>query len=194
MVANYYKAGPATRPNVRRRIAEPSARSSDDKGSWYVAENYVDGYPEVTADNWKGMDGSGYIRLEAPWQAMPIRQQSPEDAYQAVLAHAGCSLPKRDSVDARIMEEVRNGTATYGRNGIIDSPSDVGGWPELESGTAPTDSDNDGMPDEWETRHGLDANNAADNSSDKDGDGYTNVEEYLNGTDPTEFVDYRVRR
>ena len=82
------------------------------------------------------------------------------------------------------------GTATYGNNGIIDSPSDVGGWPDLETGTAPTDSDGDGMPDEWETRHGLDANDAADGSSDKDGDGYTNVEEYLNGTDPTEFVDY----
>ena len=50
------------------------------------------------------------------------------------------------------------------------------------------------MPDEWEQRYGLDANNADDNSSDKDGDGYTNVEEYLNGTDPTEFVDYSVRR
>ena len=194
IVANYYKAGPATKPNVRRRIAEPSARSSDNKGSWYVAENYVDGFPEVTADNWKGMDGSNYIKLEAPWHAMPIRQQTPEDAYQAVLAHAGCSLPKRDSVDARIMKEVRDGTAAYGRNGIIDSPSDVGGWPELKSGTAPTDSDNDGMPDEWEKRYGLDANNAADNSSDKDGDGYTNVEEYLNGTNPAEFVDYSVRR
>ena len=90
MVANYYKPGPATDPDVRRRIAEPSARSSDDKGSWYVAENYMDGFPEVTADNWKGMDGSNYIKLEAPWHAMPIRQQTPEDAYQAVLA--GCRL------------------------------------------------------------------------------------------------------
>ncbi len=46
------------------------------------------------------------------------------------------------------------------------------------------------MPDDWEKKYGLDANKADDNSSDKDGDGYTNVEEYLNGTDPTEFVDY----
>ena len=121
---------------------------------------------------------------------MPIHQQSPQDAYLAVLEHAGCSLPQRDSIDARIIEEVRNGTATHGKNGIIDTPEDVGGWPDLKSGTAPADSDNDGMPDEWERKYGLDANNADDHSSDKDGDGYTNVEEYLNGTDPTEFVDY----
>ena len=50
------------------------------------------------------------------------------------------------------------------------------------------------MPDEWEKKYGLDANNADDNASDKDGDGYTNIEEYLNGTDPTEFVDYTQAR
>lgn len=189
MVANYYKAGPATREDVRRRIAEPSARSSEDKGNWYVAGNYVDGYPGVTADNWQGMDGDKYVKLDAPWPAMPIHQQTAEDAYQAVVARAGCTLPKRDSVDARIIDEVRNGTATYG-NGIISSPSEVGGWPELKSGAAPADSDNDGMPDEWEKQYGLDGNNANDGASDKDGDGYTNIEEYLNGTDPTVFVDY----
>ena len=107
-----------------------------------------------------------------------------------MLDQAGCSLPKRDSIDSRIAEEVRNGTATHGNNGIITTQEDVGGWPELQSAEAPLDSDNDGMPDDWEKKFGLDANAADDNSSDKDGDGYTNVEEYLNGTDPTEFVDY----
>ena len=121
---------------------------------------------------------------------MPIHQQSPQEAYLAVLDHAGCSLPKRDSIDARITEEVRNGTATHGKNGIITTQEDVGGWPKLQSAEAPPDTDGDGMPDDWEKKYGLDANQADDNSSDKDGDGYTNVEEYLNGTDPTEFVDY----
>ena len=190
IVANYYKPGPATRDTVRRRIAAPSARSSDDKGSWYVADNYVDGYPAVTADNWQGMDGSNYIKLNAPWDAMPIHQQTPEEAYHVVLDRAGCSLPNRDAVDARIIEEVRNGTATHGNNGIITTPSDVGGWPALRSGTASLDSDHDGMPDKWEKEHGLDPNDAGDNTRDKDGDGYTNVEEYLNRTDPTVFVDY----
>jgi pectate lyase len=190
MVANYYKAGPATREGVRDRIVEPSARGDDDKGSWYVAGNYVDGHPEVTADNWLGVDGDKYINLDEAWDAMAINQQSPEDAYESVLEHAGCSLPRRDSIDARIVEEVRNGTATHGNNGIITTPGDIGGWPELKGGEAPADADHDGMPDAWETEHGLDPGDPADGATDKDGDGYTNLEERLNGTDPTEFVDY----
>jgi pectate lyase len=179
MVANYYKAGPATESGVKDRIAEPSARSGDDKGSWYVAGNYVDGYPDVTADNWKGVDGSDYIKRSEPWDAMPIDQQSPEDAYQAVLEQAGCSFPARDAVDARIIEEIRTGTAKYGNNGIIDSPSDVGGWPELESDPAPTDSDHDGMPDAWERANDLDPNNPGDRNE-VGADGYTMLEKYLN--------------
>jgi pectate lyase len=190
MVVNYYKPGPATESNVRDRIADPSARSGDDKGSWYVAGNVVEGSPSVTADNWQGVAGSNYIKMDEPWPAMTIRQQTPEDAYLAVLAHAGCSLPNRDSVDRRIIEEVRTGTATYGRNGIITTPADVGGWPELKSEPAPVDSDSDGMPNAWESKFGLDFKDAGDNTHDKDRDGYTNVEEWLNGTDPTEFVDY----
>jgi hypothetical protein len=58
MIANNYKAGPATSASVQRRIAQPSVRSVDDKGEWYVSGNYVDGYPDVTADNWKRVDGS----------------------------------------------------------------------------------------------------------------------------------------
>jgi pectate lyase len=191
MVANYYKPGPATRSDVKARIANPSTRNgAADAGKWWVSDNLVDGSSTVTADNWLGVVPSGpEFRLAEPWPAMAIAQQSAEEAYNAVLAHAGCSLPNRDSVDARIIEEVRNGTATYG-NGIISSPNDVGGWPELKSGTAPTDSDNDRMPDAWEEKYGLDPNNADDGSPDKDGDGYTNVEEWLNGTDPNEFVDY----
>jgi pectate lyase len=179
IVANYYKAGPATASGVRDRIVEPSARASDDKGSWYVADNYVDGYPAVTADNWQGIDGSNYIKLNVPWDAMPINQQTPEDAYNAILAHAGCSKPNRDNIDRRIIEEVRNGTSTYGNNGIITTPSDVGGWPELKSTTAPADTDHDGMPDEWEIMKGLDPNNAADRNK-VAADGYTMLEKYLN--------------
>lgn len=190
MVANYYKPGPATRADVKSRIANPSSRGAGDHGSWHVADNHVEDAPEVTADNWLGVQGSSFKKLAAPWEAMPIRQQSAKDAYLAVLARVGCSLPRRDSIDARIVEEVRNGKAAHGKNGIIDSPKDVSGWPELKTGTASTDTDNDGMPDEWEKKYGFDAGNADDSSADKDGDGYTNVEEYLNGTNPTEFVDY----
>jgi len=179
IVANYYKAGPATASEVRDRIANPSARSSDDKGSWYVADNVVVGYPAVTADNWQGVDGSEYIKLNQPWPAMPINQKAAEEAYMAVLESAGCSFPHRDAVDQRIVEEVRNGTVTYGDNGLITSPSDVGGWPDLKSAPAPADNDHDGMPDAWERSRGLDPENPDDANGDLDGDGYTNIEDYL---------------
>jgi hypothetical protein len=181
MVANYYKPGPATRIDVRDRIANPSSRSDEDLGSWYVADNYVEGSPETTADNWLGVDGTSFRKLAAPWEPLSIHRQSPKDAYLAILAHAGCSLPRRDSIDARIIEEVRHGTAAYGRNGIIDKPDDVGGWPQLKSGAPPVDSDNDGMPDEWEKQHGLNPSDSADGPLDRDEDGYTNLEEYING-------------
>jgi len=182
MVANYYKPGPATKSDVKARIASPSSRDgAADAGKWWVSDNFVNGSPAVTADNWLGVSPSGpEFRLAEPWPAMAITQQSAEEAYTTVLAHAGCSLPKRDSIDARIIEEVRNGTATYG-NGIISSPSDVGGWPELKSTPVPADTDQDGMPDAWEKDKGLDPNDASDGPKDRDGDGYTNVEEYING-------------
>ena len=185
MVANYYKPGPATRDDVKRRVARPGANDLGGLGKWYVSDNYIVGYPEVTAHNWLGVDDDNgkklYEPLDAPWDAMPFNQESPEEAYQAVLQHVGCSLPKRDVIDARIIEEVRTGTATYGNNGIITAPNDVGSWPELKSEPAPVDTDHDGMPDAWETERGLNPHDDADGAKDRDGDGYTNLEEYING-------------
>lgn len=179
MIANYYKAGPATHTSVTRRIVQPSARSDNDKGDWYVADNYVEGFPEVNADNWKGVDGDNYIKMDAPWDAMPINQQSALDAYSAVLEKVGCSFPKRDAVDTRIIQEVRTGTATKGKNGIINSPSDVGGWAELKSAPAPKDTDHDGMPDKWEKENGLNPKDQSDRNMVGE-DGYTMLEVYVN--------------
>ena len=109
-----------------------------------------------------------------------IRRQRPaEDAYEAVLRFAGASRT-RDSVDERIVEEVRTGTARFGNRGIIDSQEDVGGWPELRSEPAPKDSDGDGIPDEWKRQHGLQVGDPEEGNRDRNGDGYTNLEEYLN--------------
>jgi Immunoglobulin domain len=181
MVANYYKYGPATDSGVRSRIANPSARDSNDKGSWFVAENHVNGYPTVTANNWLGVAGSDYIKLNEPWPAMPINQQTAEDAYTDVLAKVGCFKPNRDSVDAQIIQDVATGTAAWGDNGILTYPTDAGGgWPTLATGTPPTDTDHDGMPDAWETAHSLNPNNAADRNSYTLSPVYTNLEVYLN--------------
>ena len=180
MIANYYKPGPATQPKVRRRIAAPSSRDGEtDAGKWWVSDNYVDGYSEVTSDNWKGVDGNDYIKLSEPWDAMTIAQQSAKEAYDEVIKYAGCSIPARDRVDTDIIDDVLNGTAKYGSNGIIDNPSDVGGWPELKSEPAPKDSDHDGMPDSWEDENKLDKLNPDDRNN-LAANGYTMLEKYLN--------------
>jgi hypothetical protein len=81
---------------------------------------------------------------------------------------------------------VRKGTGK-----IIDSQKEVGGWPELKSTKPPLDSDHDGMPDDWETKHGLNPRDPADGARAKDKNGYTNLEHYLNNTDPNAVIDYR---
>ncbi len=193
MVANYYKPGPATDPAKKAELADPSSRGEDDKGSWYVADNFIEGSPSVTNNNWSGVRGSNYIKLNQAWDAIPIDQQTAEEAYKSVLNNAGATLPKRDVVDTRIINEARNGTATYEGiyktkkkvadeskiTGIIDSQNDVGGWPELKSTKAPTDTDHDGMPDKWEKKNGLNPN-SADDRNNVGKDGYTMLEKYLN--------------
>ncbi|MET1112295.1 MAG: pectate lyase, partial [Allosphingosinicella sp.] len=95
-------------------------------------------------------------------------------AYERVLAQAGASRV-RDAVDARVVESVRTRT---GRQ--IDSQAEVGGWPELAPGSPWTDGDGDGMPDSWERKHRLDPRDPSDGNSDRDRDGYTELEEWLN--------------
>lgn len=136
-----------------------------------MADNVIEDNPAVTADNWNGgvqpSGGATFLvglKLNKPWPALPIKQQTAAEACRTVLEKAGASL-HRDSIDARIMDEVRGGFATYEggaykkdnrvsdpakKTGMIDTPADVGGWPELKSLSAPPDSDSDGMPDEWE--------------------------------------------
>jgi hypothetical protein len=113
MVANYYKPGPATAPDKKAEFADPSSRGDNDNGRWYVADNFMQGSPSVTVDNWIGVRGSSYIKLDQPWDAMSINLQTAEEAYKSVLNNAGATVPKRDVVDARIIGEARNGTATY---------------------------------------------------------------------------------
>jgi hypothetical protein len=98
-----------------------------------------------------------------------------ERAYADVLERAGATLPQRDMVDVRVIATVRD---RKGR--VINSPIDVGGWPRIASGTPPEDADHDGMPDAWERRLGLDPADPADRNGDATGNGYTNLEDYLN--------------
>jgi hypothetical protein len=196
-VNNYYKFGPATEEKVKRRIFVQASS----KGRMYVDGNYVWGYPDISKNNWAGgidfsPDGDATektLRVDKPFNVAPVQTETAEDAFELVLRSAGASF-SRDSLDSRIVEEIRTGTAKFGHSyggggkGIIDSPSDVGGWPELKSKPALSDSDSDGIPDSWEQSHGLNPQNAADAALDHDGNGYTNIEEYINGLLPSPYT------
>ncbi len=133
----------------------------------------LNGRLDGTNTGWRMFVGDHKKRTE-PHAAPPVTTDSAEVAYERVLAQAGALPWRRDPVDARIAGNVRDET---GR--IIDSVDQVGGWPELRSEEPPADSDNDGMPDYWEAALGLNPK-AADDDNDRDKDGYTNLEEYLN--------------
>ncbi|GAA0880404.1 pectate lyase [Algoriphagus jejuensis] len=202
LVGNYYKPGPATQAGENsHRMANPSMRKDvSDFGKWYVADNVMIGNERVTADNWDGgvqpqggKENLKYVKLEKPWESMPINQQSAEKAFELVLANAGATLPKRDAVDTRIVNETKGGFTTFEggtyrkritltdtskKSGIIDSQNDVGGWPELKSVPPPKDGDHDGIPDAWENANGLNPSDPSDRNLVKEG--YTMLETYLN--------------
>lgn len=187
IVGNVYKPGPATRSSRVDRILEvyPDALSGT-VASFNVEGNYVFGTLGTSRDNWQGVDNIPPAelpgaRFDEPFPMPEVEYFPALEAYHQVLAHVGASFPKRDSVDERLINEVRTGTATYGNNGLIDSQDEVGGYPVLESLPAPLDTDKDGMPDDWENDHGLNPGDPSDRNGDLDGDGYTNLEEYLNG-------------
>ncbi len=180
---NFLKAGPSTANDERRtafHIGGPGNRA-------FLSGNGLDGFPEADTDNqrllaWPGkLSETDRATVIAPtaYEAPPVATESARDASSAVLEGAGATLPKRDAVDARIVREVREGTGH-----IIDSQREVGGWPEYASSPAPEDRDVDGMPDAWEHRHGLNPNDPADGPQKANGDGYTNLEEYLNALAP----------
>jgi len=123
--------------------------------------------------------------VDEAFDCPPVVTHSAKDLHRIVLPYVGATLPQRDTADARLVRQVDERT---GR--IISHPREVGGWPELAGGTPPPDTDADGMPDAWETSHGFDPNDAADGNGDADEDGYTNIEEYLNTTDPRQPEDH----
>ncbi len=176
-------------------------------GKFYVAGNIMAGISSVTSDNWtKGIyeqisnkecdnlftDATrDSIRLYAPLDAGYIHTHTAQQAYEKVLDYAGCSL-SRDEIDVRIVNDTRNKTATYGNSdgypGLINTPEDLRPanapadwtpWPLLQSAALPTDSDNDGMPDEWETANGLNPHDASDRNKIY-AEGYTALERYMN--------------
>jgi hypothetical protein len=223
IINNYYKPGPVTNLNepISYRILKPEAGRSKLPyvvfGRAYVAGNIIEGNDKVTKDNWDGgvqmenKKGDLMSEEEAKVYFPAMRQKKPlpmpafsiiptKDAHTYVLANAGATLPKRDPVDTRVVEQVRTGKITYiegvklpdfnfehrrlprdsYKQGIITEIAQVGGYPEYK-GTPYKDADDDGMPDAYELKMGLNPKDAADAAKPaRDGKGYTNIEVYLN--------------
>ena len=165
----------------------------------YVDGNIMENNAELTADNWQGVtkeidstkwnkcenitDGvvvDGVLKSNNEYiEDYPISTDTAQEAYNRVLQEAGASY-NRDNTDKRVVDDVKNGTLPTGNKsgvGFVDSPNDVGGYDSLY-GNSQLDSDNDGIPDDWENEHGLNPNDSSDAIQLKNG--YTNIEVYAN--------------
>ena len=253
-INNYYKPGPVTPKDkpIAYRIVNPEGRSGQmfpwrQYGRVYATGNIVEGNETVTRDNWAGgiqlTDKDGYqgthedmlmMRSDEPFEMSAVSIMDAEQAYNSVLDNVGATLPCRDIVDQRIIEEVRTGVPYYEevrklegeevrksntqhsspntqltpygdvwglhpdsqneqglfkyrhlpndsyKQGIITDPRQMGGYPTYKKWKPYRDSDMDGMPDAWEKAHGLNPNDPTDANGDMNGDGYTNIETYIN--------------
>jgi len=214
-INNYYKPGPITPPGepIAYRILKPES-GRDIKfrsafGRAYVHGNIVEGNERVTKNNWDGgvqpeskqdlkklLDS---IRTDKPLPMAKISLINAKEAYSYVLANAGATLPVRDAVDQRIVEQVKTGKIAHVedgklppkqsyvkrrlsndsyKKGIISDISQVGGYPAY-NGKPYLDTDKDGIPDAWETKNGLNAKDASD-AAKISKNGYANIEVYLN--------------
>jgi len=180
-VGNYYKAG------INSGTADYYLSGY---GAIYLEGNITPKRPSNDMDKIVGVirsRDSGYV-VSTRHAAPPITTSSAFNAHDQILAEAGANMgldasgswySRRDAADERIVNDVIQGTGK-----IIDDPSQVGGWPALDPGTPPQDSDHDGMPDKWEIANSFNPNDPSDGPRDRDGNGYTNVEEYLNSPVP----------
>ena len=123
---------------------------------------------------------SGGRQLKREFKVATVKTSSAEQAKKDILKFSGATLPVRDKIDQRIVDQI-----SKNKGSIINSQNDVGGYCLLTKGTALKDSDNDGMPDNWELKFKLDVQKES-NNIDTDSDGYTDLEEFLNNTDPTQ--------
>ena len=238
-INNYYKPGPVTPKDkpIAYRIVSPEGRSGQifpwrQFGRVYAKGNIVEGNETVTRDNWAGgiqlTDKDSYqgtaedmamMRSDEPFEMATVSMMDAEQAYSWVLDNVGATLPCRDIVDQRVIEEVRTGVPYYIKDyeqqvkdnpygdmwglhpnsqnseglfkyrhlsndsykqGIITDPRQMGGYPAYRKWKPYKDTDMDGMPDAWERAHGLNPNDPSDANGDMNGDGYTNIETYIN--------------
>jgi hypothetical protein len=193
IVNNYYKWGPDTKDNVKTRIVNPwNKPPSIPFGKYYVDGNYMEDANEVNTNNWQGVSFEkgaatdvAAAKLDKPLSTVEVTTQSAKAAYELVLKDVGAILPKRDTLDERIITDVKRRTGRFidVQGGFPHGTAyelTVNAWPALKAIPAPADMDKDGMPDDWEKINGLNPANASDAATYKLSKGYTNIEVYLN--------------
>ena len=168
-IGNYLKGGPESPSSqVAMWCNGPAANNI-----FYVAGNYFEGQGGYVANQYSLLSGD-YTAMGSPFPMEPVTIDDAVTARDKVLADAGALPWNRNEVDYRLANDYWNGTGA-----LIYSQTEVGGWPTLYSLPYPADDDNDGIPNYWETQYGV-----SDINGDPDSDGYTNLEEYLNNTNP----------
>ncbi len=194
LVNNYYKYGPNTSSSTISRIVNVDSSAANGWARYFLSGNYMDGSTANTNNNWSGaamLSGkaadSVKSKVKTPYLSnfLPTYTSPALVAVDSVLQFAGAVLPTRDTLDKRIVNDVRyrKGRHIDVQGGFAHATpysATVNAWPFLENATAPVDTDKDGMPDSWESANGLNANNAADRGV-VASNGYTNLENYLNG-------------
>ncbi len=191
IVNNYYKWGPETKENVKTRIANPwSKPPSIAFGKYYVNGNYVDDAAAVTNDNWLGITlekgaatDKAVAKLDVPFPFVNVETQEAAAAYALVLTQAGASY-RRDTLDKRIINDVshRKGHMIDVQGGFAHGTpyeQTINAWPALKSLPALPDTDQDGMPDEWEKKKGLNPADATDATKHTLDILYSNIEMYI---------------
>lgn len=188
-INNCYKPGPSTPADIAAHAFEfhgdPGARV-------YAHGNFIAASAEATTNNKLAVFHNQKFKKvsEADKEAMKVDKpfgeplppmQSAQEAFDAVLADAGATLPARDPVDLRVVRSVRDGAG-----GIIEKETDLREnerWPDYRSLPSPADADGDGLPDFWEAQFGLSAHDPGD-SARIAANGYANIEHYFNNTPP----------
>jgi pectate lyase len=209
IIGNFYKAGPrlASDPGCtgyqsKREIeVYPAGNDTTPNGSpsLYVTGNKSPHLSDPASDNWAivyevsaengsetGSLSTTYRRTTPlPTAGVPITADPVGDLEARMMPTVGASqrlgcdgrwVANRDSLDARLVDDY------YAMRGTLPTTeNDVGGFPTIATGTPCVDSDHDGIPDAWETAHGLNPNDPSDGRQ-LTSSGYTNLEVYLNGT------------
>ena len=203
-VNNYYRPH-APNPFVKWLLKLDPINPAWGTESYYMNGNVLEGFVDET-NNWSafqnGLAVEKQVRVDHEIFPSFVKTQSARVAFTNVLANVGANFPKLDAVDLHLLQDVRDGTAefsgtrgpSYGDRpspnfaGIIDTPADDQSargsknfpWPDYQTYQVPVDSDHDGIPDDWEKAHGLNPHDPSDANQDVNGDGYTNLEKYLN--------------